>query len=100
MAEFWEQQLMDRLLSLCFKFRDKKEVRPRSPEDEKEIPYFPEGKSIPCDERYQGLPSLNKGSLRMTMSCPSICREIPYLFSFIVHRIAYFVLRGNRKMTQ
>ena len=26
MAEFWEQQLMDRLLNLCFKFRDKKEV--------------------------------------------------------------------------
>jgi len=26
MAEFWEQQLMDRLLTLCFKFRDKKEI--------------------------------------------------------------------------
>ena len=26
MAEFWEQQLMDRLLSLCFEFRDKKDV--------------------------------------------------------------------------
>jgi len=26
MAEFWEQQLMDRLLSLCFVFRDKKDV--------------------------------------------------------------------------
>ena len=26
MAEFWEQQLMDRLLSLCFEFRDKEEV--------------------------------------------------------------------------
>ena len=26
MAEFWEQQLMDRLLSLCFKFRDNKDV--------------------------------------------------------------------------
>ena len=26
MAEFWEQQLMDRLLNLCFIFRDKKDV--------------------------------------------------------------------------
>ena len=26
MAEFWEQQLMDRLLNLCFVFRDKKDV--------------------------------------------------------------------------
>jgi len=26
MAEFWEQQLMDRLLSLCFEFRDRKDV--------------------------------------------------------------------------
>lgn len=26
MAEFWEQQLMDRLLNLCFQFRDKKDV--------------------------------------------------------------------------
>jgi len=26
MAEFWEQQLMDRLLSLCFEFRNKKEI--------------------------------------------------------------------------
>jgi len=26
MAEFWEQQLMDRLLSLCFKFRDEKNI--------------------------------------------------------------------------
>jgi len=26
MAEFWEQQLMDRLLTLCFKFRDNKDV--------------------------------------------------------------------------
>ena len=26
MAEFWEQQLMDRLLNLCFKFRDQKDV--------------------------------------------------------------------------
>jgi len=26
MAEFWEQQLMDRLLSLCFEFRDKKDI--------------------------------------------------------------------------
>jgi len=26
MAEFWEQQLLDRLLNLCFEFRDKKEV--------------------------------------------------------------------------
>jgi hypothetical protein len=26
MTEFWEQQLMDRLLNLCFVFRDKKEV--------------------------------------------------------------------------
>ena len=26
MAEFWEQQLMDRLLNLCFKFRDNKDV--------------------------------------------------------------------------
>ena len=26
MAEFWEQQLMDRLLNLCFKFRARKDV--------------------------------------------------------------------------
>ena len=26
MAEFWEQQLMDRLLDLCFEFREKKDV--------------------------------------------------------------------------
>ena len=26
MAKFWEQQLMDRLLSLCFEFRDKKDI--------------------------------------------------------------------------
>jgi hypothetical protein len=26
MAEFWEQQLMDRLLNLCFEFRDSKDV--------------------------------------------------------------------------
>jgi len=26
MAEFWEQQLMDRLLSLCFEFKDSKDV--------------------------------------------------------------------------
>jgi len=26
MAEFWEQQLMDRLLNLCFVFRNKKDV--------------------------------------------------------------------------
>jgi hypothetical protein len=26
MAEFWEQQLMDRLLDLCFEFRAKKDV--------------------------------------------------------------------------
>lgn len=26
MAEFWEQQLMDRLLALCFEFRDNKDV--------------------------------------------------------------------------
>jgi hypothetical protein len=26
MAEFWEQQLMDRLLNLCFQFRDRKDV--------------------------------------------------------------------------
>jgi len=26
MAEFWEQQLMDRLLNLCFEFRDRKDV--------------------------------------------------------------------------
>jgi len=25
MAQFWEQQLMDRLLDLCFEFREKKE---------------------------------------------------------------------------
>ena len=25
MAEFWEQQLMDRLLTLCFKYRQEKE---------------------------------------------------------------------------
>ncbi len=25
MAEFWEQQLMDRLLSLCFEFKGSKE---------------------------------------------------------------------------
>ncbi len=25
-AEFWEQQLMDRLLTLCFKFRDQENV--------------------------------------------------------------------------
>jgi len=29
MAEFWEQQLMDRLLTLCFKYREnEKEVMP------------------------------------------------------------------------
>jgi hypothetical protein len=29
MAEFWEQQLMDRLLTLCFKFKEnEKEVMP------------------------------------------------------------------------
>ncbi len=26
MAEFWEQQMMDRLLSLCFQFRAGKDV--------------------------------------------------------------------------
>ncbi len=26
MAEFWEQQLMDRLLTLCFKFREQENV--------------------------------------------------------------------------
>lgn len=26
MAEFWEQQLLDRLLSLCFKFRERENV--------------------------------------------------------------------------
>ena len=26
MTEFWEQQLMDRLLSLCFEFRESKDV--------------------------------------------------------------------------
>ena len=26
MAEFWEQQLMDRLLTLCFEFRARKDV--------------------------------------------------------------------------
>lgn len=29
MAEFWEQQLMDRLLTLCFKYREsEKEIMP------------------------------------------------------------------------
>jgi len=26
MAEFWEQQLMDRLLTLCFRFREQENV--------------------------------------------------------------------------
>ena len=39
MAEFWEQQLMDRLLSLCFKFREGKDVVMPAPEVQDVVDY-------------------------------------------------------------